>query len=134
MTRALLALLLAATAVPTAAETIAITGGTVALGDGSEPIRDGTVVIRDGRIVAAGGMKMKLSAGTQVIDATVAVAKTRLGQPMTRSPADHSTLPSTSSRQSILSTPRSPSIAPMESLARLSLPAPARTSSPGRAR
>jgi len=70
VTRALLALLLAATAVPTAAETIAITGGTVALGDGSEPIRDGTVVIRDGRIVAAGGMKMKLPAGTRVIDAT----------------------------------------------------------------
>jgi imidazolonepropionase-like amidohydrolase len=52
------------------AETIAITGGTVALGDGSQPIPDGTVVIRDGRIVAAGGMKMKLPAGTQVIDAT----------------------------------------------------------------
>jgi len=70
VTRALLAMLLAATAVPVAAETIAITGGTVALGDGSEPIRDGTVVIRDGRIVAAGGMKFKLPAGTQVIDAT----------------------------------------------------------------
>ena len=52
------------------AETIAITGGTVALGDGSQPIPDGMVVIRDGRIVAAGGMKMKLPAGTQVIDAT----------------------------------------------------------------
>jgi imidazolonepropionase-like amidohydrolase len=52
------------------AQTIAITGGTVALGDGSEPIQNGTVVIRDGRIVAAGGMQMKLPAGTQVIDAT----------------------------------------------------------------
>jgi len=70
MTRALLAILLAATAAPVAAETIAITGGTVALGDGSQPIPNGTVVIRDGRIVAAGGMRMKLPAGTQVIDAT----------------------------------------------------------------
>ncbi|MFL6781375.1 MAG: amidohydrolase, partial [Sphingomicrobium sp.] len=70
MTRALLAMLLAATAVPASAETIAITGGTVALGDGSEPIPGGTVVIRDGRIVAAGGMQMKLPGGTQVIDAT----------------------------------------------------------------
>src|SRR4029079_9417009 len=53
-----------------AAQTVVITGGTVALGDGSEPIQDGTVVIRDGRIVAAGAMKFKLPAGTQVIDAT----------------------------------------------------------------
>ena len=70
MTRALLAMLLVATAAPVAAETIAITGGTVALGDGSQPIPNGTVVIRDGRIVAAGGMRMKLPAGTEVIDAT----------------------------------------------------------------
>jgi imidazolonepropionase-like amidohydrolase len=55
---------------PAFAETIAITGGTVALGDGSQPIRNGTVVIRDGRVVAAGGMQMKLPAGTTVIDAT----------------------------------------------------------------
>ena len=70
MTRALLAMLLGATAASAAAQTVAISGGTVALGDGSEPIRNGTVVIRDGRIVAAGGMKFKLPAGTQVIDAT----------------------------------------------------------------
>ena len=57
-------------AAPAAAETIAITGGTVALGDGSEPIPGGTVLIRDGRIVAAGGMRFKLPADTQVIDAT----------------------------------------------------------------
>jgi imidazolonepropionase-like amidohydrolase len=52
------------------AETFAITGGTVALGDGSQPIPNGVVVIRDGRIVAAGDIRMKLPAGTQVIDAT----------------------------------------------------------------
>ena len=69
MRRSLAALLLVA-ATPVAAQTIAITGGTVALGDGSEPIPNGTVVIRDGRIVAAGGMEMKLPAGTQVIDAS----------------------------------------------------------------
>jgi imidazolonepropionase-like amidohydrolase len=55
---------------PAAAETIAITNGTVALGDGSEPIPGGIVLIRDGRIVAAGGMRFKLPADTQVIDAT----------------------------------------------------------------
>ena len=70
MIRATLAALLIATALPAAAQTVAITGGTVALGDGSEPIPNGTVVIRDGRIVAAGGMQMKLPAGTQVIDAS----------------------------------------------------------------
>src|SRR4051812_50213080 len=70
MTRALLAALLAAVAVPAAAETFAITGGTVALGDGSQPIPNGMVVVRDGRIVAAGDVRMKLPAGTQVIDAT----------------------------------------------------------------
>src|SRR6478752_3564734 len=53
-----------------AAQTIAITGGTVALGDGSEPIPNGMVVIRDGRVVAAGDVRMKLPAGTEVIDAT----------------------------------------------------------------
>src|SRR4051812_44222295 len=53
-----------------AAQTIAITGGTVALGDGSEPIPNGMVVIRDGRVVAAGDIRMKLPADTQVIDAT----------------------------------------------------------------
>src|SRR3954466_1355760 len=67
--RTLLALLLTAAA-PLTAQTIAITGGTVALGDGSEPIQNGTVVIPDGRIAPAGGMQMKLPAGTQVIDAT----------------------------------------------------------------
>ena len=50
MTRALLAILLAATAAPVAAETFVISGGTVALGDGSEPIPNGQVVIRDGRL------------------------------------------------------------------------------------
>src|SRR4051794_32496237 len=52
------------------ARTIAIPGGTVALGDGSPPIADGMVVIRDGRVIAAGSMRMKLPADTQVIDAT----------------------------------------------------------------
>ncbi|MEP6982550.1 MAG: amidohydrolase, partial [Sphingomicrobium sp.] len=70
MIRAAIAALLLGAAAPAAAQTIAITGGTVAFGDGSEPIRNGTVVIRDGRIVAAGDMRMKLPAGTQVIDAT----------------------------------------------------------------
>lgn len=55
---------------PLAAQTFAISGGTVVLGDGSEPIPNGMVVIRDGRVVAAGDVRMKLPAGTQVIDAT----------------------------------------------------------------
>jgi imidazolonepropionase-like amidohydrolase len=55
---------------PADAQTTAIVNGTVALGDGSDPIPNGTVVIRDGKIVAAGGMRMKLPAGTQVIDAS----------------------------------------------------------------
>ena len=70
MIRKLAACLLIAVATPALAQTIAIRGGTVALGDGSEPIPHGTVVIRDGRIVAAGGMQIKLPAGTQVVDAT----------------------------------------------------------------
>jgi imidazolonepropionase-like amidohydrolase len=64
------AALLVAAAAPVAAQTFAISGGTVALGDGSEPIRGGMVVVRDGRVVAAGDVRMKLPAGTQVIDAT----------------------------------------------------------------
>lgn len=64
------ALLLAAAAVPAGAQTFAIVGGTVALGDGSQPIQNGMVVVRDGRIVAAGDIRMKLPADTQVIDAT----------------------------------------------------------------
>jgi imidazolonepropionase-like amidohydrolase len=56
--------------IPAGAQTFAITGGTVALGDGSQPIPNGVVVVRDGRIVAAGDIRMKLPAGTQVIDAT----------------------------------------------------------------
>jgi imidazolonepropionase-like amidohydrolase len=67
--RVIAAVLLAAAA-PVAAQTFVITGGTVALGDGSAPIPDGQVVIRDGRVVAAGNVRMKLPAGTQVIDAT----------------------------------------------------------------
>ena len=55
---------------PLAAQTVAITGGTVALGDGSDPIPNGMVVIRDGRVIAAGDVRMKLPADTQVIDAT----------------------------------------------------------------
>ncbi|MFL6740190.1 MAG: amidohydrolase, partial [Sphingomicrobium sp.] len=70
MIRRVLALLLLGAAAPVAAQTIAIVNATVALGDGSQPIPNGTVVIRDGRIVAAGGMRMKLPAGTQVIDAS----------------------------------------------------------------
>jgi len=68
--RRIAAALLLAAAAPASAQTFAIVNGTVALGDGSQPIPNGTVVIRDGRIVAAGGMRMKLPAGTQVIDAT----------------------------------------------------------------
>ena len=70
MIRSIAAAFLLATAAPAGAQTFAIVNGTVALGDGSQPIPNGTVVIRDGRIVAAGGMRMKLPAGTQVIDAT----------------------------------------------------------------
>ena len=55
---------------PLAAQSFAISGGTVVLGDGSEPIHGGMVVVRDGRIVAAGDIRMKLPAGTEVIDAT----------------------------------------------------------------
>ena len=64
------AAILLVAAAPVAAGTIAISGGTVALGDGSRPIPNGIVVIRDGRIVAAGDLRMKLPAGTQVIDAS----------------------------------------------------------------
>src|SRR3954452_12907174 len=70
MMRRALATLLLATAAPVAAQTFAISGGTVALGDGSQPIQNGMVVVRDGRIIAAGDVRMKLPAGTQVIDAT----------------------------------------------------------------
>jgi imidazolonepropionase-like amidohydrolase len=69
MTLRLVAALLLAAAAPVGAETFAVVGGTVALGDGSEPIPDGMVVVRDGKIVAAGNVRMKLPAGTQVIDA-----------------------------------------------------------------
>ena len=65
-----IAALMLAAAAPAGAQTIAITGGTVALGDGSQPIPNGMVVIRDGKIVAAGDIRMKLPADTQVIDAT----------------------------------------------------------------
>lgn len=64
------AALLLAAAAPAGAQTFAIVGGTVALGDGSAPIPNGTVVVRDGRVVAAGDIRMKLPADTQVIDAT----------------------------------------------------------------
>ena len=67
--RAMAALLLAAGA-PAAAQTFAIVNGTVALGDGSQPIPNGMVVIRDGKVIAAGDVRMKLPAGTEVIDAT----------------------------------------------------------------
>src|SRR3954451_23141207 len=70
MIRRAVAMLMLAAAVPAGAQTYAIVNGTVALGDGSEPIPNGTVVVRDGRIVAAGDIRMKLPAGTQVIDAT----------------------------------------------------------------
>jgi len=70
MIRALIAAALLSASAPVVAETFVITGGTVALGDGSEPIPNGMVVIRDGRVVAAGDVRMKLPAGTQVIDAT----------------------------------------------------------------
>jgi len=70
MIRRVFAALLLTAAAPIAAQTIAITGGTVALGDGSEPIPNGMVVIQDGKVVAAGNVRMKLPADTQVIDAT----------------------------------------------------------------
>ena len=70
MIRGLAAVLLLVVAAPAAAGTVAITGGTVALGDGSEPIPNGMVVIRDGRVIAAGNVRMKLPADTQMIDAT----------------------------------------------------------------
>src|SRR4051812_25450386 len=70
MIRRVAAALLLAAAVPASAQTIAITGGTVALGDGSEPIPNGMVVIQNGRVVAAGDVRMKLPADTQVIDAS----------------------------------------------------------------
>ncbi len=70
MIRRLIAALLVAAAAPVMAQTFAISGGTVALGDGSQPIPNGMVIVRDGRIVAAGDVRMKLPAGTQVIDAT----------------------------------------------------------------
>jgi imidazolonepropionase-like amidohydrolase len=70
MIRRVIATLLLAAAAPAGAQTFAIVGGTVALGDGSAPIQNGVVVVRDGRIVAAGDVRMKLPAGTQVIDAT----------------------------------------------------------------
>lgn len=71
MTRfALIAAALFTATSPLAAQTVAISGGTVVLGDGSEPIQGGMVVVRDGRIVAAGDIRMKLPAGTEVIDAT----------------------------------------------------------------
>ena len=70
MIRPLAAAMLLAAAAPLHAQTFAISGGTVALGDGSEPIPNGMVIVRDGRILAAGDIRMKLPAGTQVIDAT----------------------------------------------------------------
>src|SRR6184192_50716 len=70
MIRRVVAALLIAAATPASAQTFAIVGGTVALGDGSQPIPNGMVIVRNGRIVAAGDVRMKLPAGTQVIDAT----------------------------------------------------------------
>jgi imidazolonepropionase-like amidohydrolase len=69
MIRAAIASLLVAVAAPATAQTFAIVNATVAKGDGSAPIQGGMVVVRDGRIVAAGDVRMKLPAGTQVIDA-----------------------------------------------------------------
>jgi imidazolonepropionase-like amidohydrolase len=68
--RRLIAAALLAAAAPVGAQTFAIVGGIVALGDGSAPIQNGMVVVEDGRIVAAGDIRMKLPAGTPVIDAT----------------------------------------------------------------
>ena len=65
-----LAALLAAAAVPAGAQSFAIVNATVALGDGSQPIRGGTVIVSNGRIVAAGDVRAKMPAGTQVIDGT----------------------------------------------------------------
>src|SRR3954463_4658586 len=69
MIRRLAGAVLIGAATPLAAQTFVITGATVALGDGSQPIPNGQVVIRDGRVVAAGDVRMKLPADTQVIDA-----------------------------------------------------------------
>jgi imidazolonepropionase-like amidohydrolase len=68
VTRALIAALLLAAAVPVSAQTFAIVNGTVARGDGSEPIRGGTVVVRNGRVVAAGA-GVNVPAGAQIVDA-----------------------------------------------------------------
>lgn len=70
MIRRLAVALFLGAAGPVAAQTFAISGGTVALGNGSEPIPNGMVVVQDGKIIAAGDIRMKLPAGTQVIDAT----------------------------------------------------------------
>src|SRR5437764_10276965 len=70
MIRRVVAALLIAAAAPVGAQTFAIVGGTVALGDGTQPIPNGMVIVRNGRIVAAGNVRMKLPAGTQVVDAT----------------------------------------------------------------
>jgi imidazolonepropionase-like amidohydrolase len=70
MIRAAIATLIVAVAAPATAQTFAIANGMLAKGDGSAPIQGGMVVVRDGRIVAAGDVRMKLPAGTQVIDAT----------------------------------------------------------------
>jgi imidazolonepropionase-like amidohydrolase len=66
--RPLIAVLLAAAALPASAQTIAITGGTVALGDGSEPIPGGVVIIRNGRIAAA-GLNVGIPQGAEMVDA-----------------------------------------------------------------
>ena len=147
----LIAALLVAAAAPRAAQTFAISGGTVALGDGSQPIPNGMVVVRDGRIVAAGDVRMKLPAGTQVIDATgkwvtpgIVGGFTRLGLSEVDLSADgcrrhqrrmgRSARRSTWCRRSIRSTRPSPSIARTESRAHWSCRTSARASSPGKAR
>jgi imidazolonepropionase-like amidohydrolase len=56
-------------AFPVTAQTFAIVNGIVAKGDGSEPIQGGVVVVHNGRIVAAGA-GVRVSSGTQVVDAT----------------------------------------------------------------
>jgi imidazolonepropionase-like amidohydrolase len=66
--KALLAALMAFTAIPALAQTVAITGGKVVIGDGSAPIEDGTVVFTNGRVVAA-GRGVAVPAGATVIDA-----------------------------------------------------------------
>src|SRR2546423_662943 len=70
MIRRVLAALLIAAAAPAGAQTFALVGGTLPLREGAPPPPTGPVIVRNGRIGGAGDVRMKLPAGTQVVDAT----------------------------------------------------------------